>query len=678
MITFENNILRFSFRKEIMQIEPWGNNGFRVRATQNSTFSEQDWALLPNSNTVAPSFTQNEDGAELTIGKITVRITRFGKLSFWNQDGRLLLKEHYRTGDFGFDFQDKEHFDEFILIHKYARQYRNNGGLYNIVARFDSSDDEKIYGMGLYQHDYLNLKGCTLDLAQYNTQTSVPFMYSSLGYGMLWNNPGIGNVVFGKNITEWTMDGTSGIDYYITSGDTPAEILENYTDVTGRVPMINEKYLGFWQCKLRYSTQDEVLRIAHEYRRRNIPLDVIVIDFFHWTNQGDWQFDKKYWPDPKAMVQELHDMGIEVMVSVWPTVDRRSENFNYMKDEDLLIRIERGINYAMDLFGPQNFTDFTNPAARDFIWKKCKENYFDNGIPLFWLDVAEPEYTNADWDIYRYHLGNASECANFYPLCYAKTFWDGLKREGVEAPLSLIRSAWAGSQRYGALAWSGDVPSSFTYLKNQIAGGMNMGMSGMAWWTADIGGFHGGNVKDPEFHELLARWFEFGTFCPVMRLHGDRDPHGKPLSSELGGGMCASGADNEVWSYGPELEDIMTKHIAARNAMRPYIAEAMEKAHENGSPVMRPLFYNVPEDSEAWNVEDEYFFGDDLLVAPVTDAGERHRSVYLPAGRTWIDIHDLRQYEGGKRFDIEAPIDEIPLFAVKGSSIIDMLTALRR
>jgi len=336
------------------------------------------------------------------------------------------------------------------------------------------------------------------------------------------------------------------------------------------------------------------------------------------------------------------------------------------------VKADRGLQATMDCFGFQTFYDTTNPEAREYVYEICKQNYLDKGIRIFWLDEAEPEYTAADWDLYRYHAGTALECGNVYPAMYAKGFYDGMKRDGVENPMNLIRCAWAGSQRYGALAWSGDVPSTFTYLRYQLTAGLNMGMAGITWWTADIGGFHGADISDPNFHELIARWFQFGAFCPVMRLHGDRDPHQKPLASS-GGGMCPSGADNEIWSYGEQVESVMTHYIDLRYKLRPYIRAAMAEAHEKGTPVIKPVFYDFPADKAAWNVEDQYLFGHDLLVCPVLEAGARTRSVYLPAGSTWVDVKTGAEYEGGQTVSADAPIDWMPLFARKGADVLALI-----
>ncbi|NLN41196.1 MAG: glycoside hydrolase family 31 protein, partial [Clostridiales bacterium] len=539
------------------------------------------------------------------------------------------------------------------------------GGDYSLTMRFESNPEEKIYGMGQYQQPYLNLKGCELELAQRNSQASVPFMISSLGYGMLWNNPAIGRVTFGKNLTTWQAYSTKILDYWICAGDTPAEITETYAKATGTVPMMPDFAMGFWQCKLRYQTQEELLEVAREYKRRGLPISVIVIDFFHWTMQGEWKFDPGYWPDPDAMIKELKEMGIELMVSIWPTVDHRSENYQEMLEKGYLIRTDRGHRIAMDFHGNTIHFDPTNPGARKYVWEKVKKSYYDRGIRIFWLDEAEPEYTYYDFDLYRYHLGPNLQIGNIYPVMYAKAFFDGMKEAGQENIINLLRCAWAGSQRYGALLWSGDIHSSFRSLRDQLAAGLNVSLAGIPWWTTDIGGFHGGNPDDPEFREVFVRWFQFGTFCPVMRLHGDREPHSEPLGTS-GGGICSSGADNEVWSYGPEVYEICKKYLEIRYRIKPYIEKLMREAHEKGTPVIRPLFYDFHEDKTAWQVEDQYMFGPDVLVAPILYPKMEKRKVYLPEDTDWKNAWTGEEFQGGQTIEVDAPIDIIPLFLRKG------------
>jgi Alpha-glucosidases, family 31 of glycosyl hydrolases len=365
------------------------------------------------------------------------------------------------------------------------------------------------------------------------------------------------------------------------------------------------------------------------------------------------------------MIAELKEMGIELMVSIWPTVDYRSENFDEMVNKGLLIRTERGFRISMDFQGNTVHYDPTNPEAREYVWKKAKANYYDKGIKVFWLDEAEPEYSVYDFDNYRYFLGSDMEVGNLYPLLYAKTFFDGMKEEGQENIINLLRCAWAGSQKYGALVWSGDIHSTFASLKNQFAAGLNMGIAGIPWWTTDIGGFFGADIHDPKFHEILVRWFEYGTFCPVMRLHGYRWPL-QPQQGTTGGATCISGAPNEVWSYGEKVYEICTKYLKIREAMKPYITKIMEEAHEKGTPVMRPLFYDFPEDASCWENETQYMFGPDILVAPVMDEELEEMTVYLPKGSVWINAWTGEIHEGGRTVPVKTPIEQIPLFTRNG------------
>ena len=658
----KGDALCYRYEAERLIIEPWGENSLRVRASKMPEMPEDDWALLPPERPGTPVIEVREDGGTITNGKITAVLNLIGKLEIYNHKGELLLNEYVRSR--------KDMYGETCSsIEVEAREYKPIiGGDYQITMRFVSNPNEKIYGMGQYQQPCLDLKGADLELAHRNSQASVPFMLSSLGYGFLWNNPAVGRVCFGKNITTWEAKSAKKLDYWVTAGDTPAEIEEAYANATGKVPMMPDYAMGFWQCKLRYQTQEELLEVAREYKRRNLPISVIVVDFFHWPLQGEWKFDPTYWPDPDAMIAELKEMGIELMVSIWPTVDYRSENFDEMKAKGLLIRVDKGFPISMDFQGNTLHFDATNPEARDYVWAKAKRNYYDKGVKVFWLDEAEPEYSVYDFENYRYHLGPNVQVGNIYPVMYAKTFFDGMKAEGQENIINLLRCAWAGSQRYGALVWSGDIKSSFPSMKNQVAAGLNMGLAGIPWWTTDIGGFFGANIGDPEFHELLIRWFQYGCFCPVMRLHGYRWPL-QPQYGTTGGAACVSGAPNEVWSYTDQVTGILSDYLRLRERMRPYVTQLMEQAHEKGAPVMRPVFYDFPEDAAAWDVESEYMFGPSVLVVPVTEKDCRQVRAYLPAGAQWTNAWTGERFDGGQWITADAPIEQIPLFTRDGFAL---------
>lgn len=658
-------------------VEPWGKNSLRVRMTEEAVMDSNDWALIDKPEEIKPEITiknielvepwikkeekekyaKKTQTASIKNGEIIAEFNGEGWLTFKNSDGKVLTEEYWR---------DRNRIDRYCINFCIkGRELKPIIGTsdYALTLRFEAYDDEKIFGLGQYQEKILNKKGATLELAHRNGQASVPFMMSNRGYGLLWNNPAIGTVSFGTNHTEWHAKSTKKMDYFITAGKTPAQIEEQYADVVGKVPMMPEYGMGFWQCKLRYRTQEEVLSVAREYKRRGLPLDVIVIDFFHWSKQGDFRFEPRDFPDPDAMIKELKEMGTELMVSVWPTVDTRSENHDEMADKGYLISADRGMNINMNWMGETVFFDATHPGAREFVWNTCKKNYFDKGVELFWLDEAEPEYGPYDFDNYRYYQGPALQCTNIYPAMYAKAFFDGMKKAGRENICNLVRSAWAGSQRYGALIWSGDISSTFRAFREQIQIGLNMGIAGIPWWTTDIGGFLGGYVEDKNFQELLLRWFAFGVFSPVFRLHGERVPHIEPEQEVIDGvAQMMTGSDNEVWSYGEENYEIFKSYIEMRERLRPYIRECMKAAHEKGTPVMRTMFYEFPEDEKCWSCETQYMFGSDILVAPIFELGQRSREVYLPAGQEWKNAKTNEVLEGGQTVTVDAPINEIPLF----------------
>lgn len=675
----EGNRLIVTQGNETLWIEPWGVNSLRVRMTKEATMDSNDWALeetpvktvssinYKEVDMTEPWWKDEESGAHrqsgkeawLTNGKITARINAEGWLSFLNDKGEILLEEYWRN---------RNRIDRYCVpLRLDARELTPITGTsdYHLCMRFEAYEDEKIYGLGQYQDASLDKKGACLELAHRNSQASVPFMLSNRGYGLLWNNPAIGTVTFATNKTEWLAGSTKKLDYFITAGDNPAQIEEQYAAATGTVPMMPEFGMGFWQCKLRYRTQEELLAVARKHKELGLPIDAIVVDFFHWTRQGDFRFEPREWPDPEGMVKELQSMGIETVVSVWPTIDEHSDNYGEMAENGYLIRFDRGMGINMTWMGNTTFYDATHPGARKFVWEKCKENYYKYGIHCFWLDEAEPEYGPYDFDTFRYYAGPALQCTNIYPLMYAKGFYEGMKQEGQENILNLVRCAWAGSQKYGVLTWSGDIHSSFRSMREQLQAGLNMGLAGIPWWTTDIGGFLGGNNDDPHFRELLVRWFAWGAFSPVFRLHGERSPYYE-REQEFRDNIrqFSSAQDNEVWSWGEDNFQILKQFLLIRERLRPYIRECMRQAHEKGTPVMRPMFYDFPEDKNCWEKEtqNQYMFGPDILVAPVMEEGVTERDVYLPAGLRWSENKTGTVYEGGQWVKAVATLDVIPVF----------------
>ncbi|WP_022917408.1 glycoside hydrolase family 31 protein [Ruania albidiflava] len=648
---------------ETLRVEAWGRDSIRIRSALGP-IKDTEWALLPpEADAHAVHIAVDGDRATLTNGAIVVALTaRSGtdaqagylrhscRLRIEDRSGRLLFEEVGAGG----------------ALKVRARDYHPlPGGSWRTLLQLRSDPAEVLYGMGQYQDALGDLKGSTLELAHRNSQASIPFVMSSAGYGMLWHTPAVGRATFGTNRTEWEARVADQIDYWVSAGQ-PAQVAARYAEVTGHVPMMPEYGLGFWQSTLRYASQDELLEVAREFARLELPLDVIVADFFHWPELGDYRFEEEFWPDPRAMVAELRELGVELMVSVWPQVSPASSNYDELSRHGHLVRSERGVDVQMAFGGPSRFLDTTHPGARDFLDRALTEGYRQYGIDLFWLDEAEPEFAFYDYDAYHMHAGPVSQVGGIYPQSFVRAIADGRRRRGQDAGVSLVRCAWAGSQRHGALVWSGDIASTWSALRAQIAAGIHIGVAGIPWFTTDIGGFGGGRVDDPDFVELLLRWFQLGTFLPVMRLHGDRGP-GRKVQAADGTRRMHSGAPNQPWSYGPDALEVMTTYLRVRERLRPYLRKVMAAAHTDGQPVMRGLFHEFPGDRQAWHTPDQFLLGPDLLVAPVTDPGRTTRRLYLPEGAQWTSLHTGTRHDGGTWVDEPAPLEVIPVFRRDGA-----------
>jgi alpha-D-xyloside xylohydrolase len=648
----KNNGLVWELKHEVVRIEPWGENSLRVRITRNAEIRDDLPGSILQPNQQVADINIQQDAGRVTNGLILAEITDKGRIRFLNsKTQQVLLEELHQVNEF---------------IGPKAREIRPiHGDLIRAEISFAPQLDERFYGLGQQQHGFLNQKGCVVDFQQRNSKVCIPFVISSRGYGFLWHNPAVGRVELGNNATRWVAEATRQVDYWITAGETPADILMQYTGITGKSPMLPEWAAGFWQCKLRYRSQEELLSVAREYKKRGLPLSVIVIDFFHWTVFGDWKFDPDCWPDPKSMVEELNGMGVKVMVSIWPTVNSLSENFDEMQSRGYLLHTEHGVSALWQFMDNQpvgkvylHHYDPTNPEARKYLWNKVRDNYYKLGIKVWWLDACEPELEPMDPGNICYHLGNGLEITNLYPFLHQKGFYEGMQSEGEDEIVLLCRSAWAGSQRFGAAVWSGDIPSTFEALQRQIRAGLNIAMSGIPWWTTDIGGFIGGDPRTEYFRELIVRWFQYGVFCPLFRLHGMREPV-----------QNGSGAPNEVWSFGDDVFQILRPFLFMRERLKPYIMKQMELAHKKGIPPMRPLFFDYPNDPGCVDIDTQFLFGPDLLVAPVIEQGAISRPVYLPAGVEWKDAWDDQIYQGGQTIKADAPLNRVPVYLRNGADL---------
>ncbi len=651
-IIIEKNKITFERRDELTVVEAYGTDCIRCRSTKNNRLSEENWTLLPPKEEPECVVEGDERQAVLRNGRVSVKVDAGnpwygGVITFFRDDVQILHTKF--EGDYT------------------GRNVHTEGDHYQIKAIFDANPGEHFYGLGQEQEDVFDRKGSTCNLQHYNTKSAIPVVYSSMGYGFLWNNPAPGRCETTKNHTMWVADSAYQADYLVYAGETPADVLKKYCDLTGYAPHFPEWAAGFWQSKLRYESQDEVLLTAREYKRRGIPLAAIVIDYFHWTEQGEWKFDPKYWPDPEKMCRELKEMGVQPVVSVWPTINPASENYRKMNDANLLVRTENGQYGTFDFYGQQTFIDVTNPKTRDFVWDKIQTNYYDRGVHNFWLDEAEPEVHPQQYGNLKLYSGNGAQTAMLYPYYYSKLFYDGLKKAGEEDIILLTRAAYPGSQRFGSLVWNGDIISNFDALRMSVKTGLSMSMSGIPWWNSDIGGFHSADIQSDYFKELIVRWAQFGLFCPVMRLHGSRirtpnQPERHPGVKERSGG------DNEIWSFGERDYEILRGLIELREHLKPYICHYMDIASKEGKPLMRPMFFDYYKDALCYELEDQYMFGEDILFGPILEQGCKKRKVYLPKGN-WTDINSGKQYEGGCFVECEAPIEKFIAFVKPESDV---------
>lgn len=667
MVTYhnDNGTLEVRHRHEVMRIQAWGADSARVRAAQYKIPAHSAGALgdTPPAGT-AGHVTIEGTRATLTSGRLRVEVTFDTAASypeplivFRDGGGAELLAE------------SREHF-----WMPGARVFTGNrGGGHEVHQQFAAYPGERLYGLGQRTHGRLNLKGLALDLVQRNGEVSIPFVLSDRGYGLLWNVPAVGRVEFAENATRWQAGQAREIDYWLTAAPGPSQILARYADATGHAPELPAWASGFWQSKLRYRTQQELLDVAREYKRRGLPLSVIVADFFHWSAMGDYRFDQADWPDPAAMVGELRELGVELMVSIWPTVSPLSENYAEFFDQGLLVGTDQGPEFHQTIQDkgmatpmPVAFYDPTNPRTRARVWNLIERNYLSMGIRVFWLDACEPELNPAHPGNLSLYAGPGAEVVSIYPRDNARIFAEGMAAAGQQPTVLLSRSAWAGSQKFGTAVWSGDIPATWESLRQQVRAGLNIAISGIPWWTTDIGGFHGGDPGDPGYQELITRWFQYGVFCPLFRLHGDRLPR-------VPTGYAMTGGPNEAWSYGDRAYERIAAALRLRERLRPYIHEQMRVASRTGLPPMRPLFVDFPDDPDAWRAEDEFLFGPDLVIAPVLEPGASTRAVYLPAGPGWIAAGTGDRHDGGQLVRVPLSPDRIPVFVREGAGVLDIV-----
>jgi alpha-D-xyloside xylohydrolase len=512
---------------------------------------------------------------------------------------------------------------------------------------------EAFYGLGGHQAGVWNYRGESVDISQDNTNISMPMFLSSNGYGIFWNNTSRSrfNNRF-PNALYLTAEVADAVDYYFLYGPGFDTIITGYRALTGDVPMFGKWAYGFWQCKNRYASQAELLEVARTYRRLNIPIDNIVQDWFWWNTMGEPVFDASRYPDPRAMVDELHKRHFHLMISFWPYFRPGTRTYEEMGRLGFFVDTTKVAGFHPS---GQALYDAFNPAARKYYWNLMDTALFRIGVDAWWLDTTEPETEGRETNILVTNtvaMGNGARYVNLYPLMTTTGVYEGQRSATDRKRVFILsRSAWAGSQRTATAVWSGDVNSDWVAFKRQIPSGLNYALSGLPYWTTDIGGFLLGHPDDPAYRELFVRWFQFGAFTPILRVHGTRSPN-----------------QNELWSYGPAAQTILVNTVRLRYRLLPYIYSLAWMTTRGDYTPMRPLVMDFRRDVRAANIGDQFMYGPAILVSPVTEPGAGMRRVYLPRA-TWYDFWTGRRVEGGKAIDVEAPLDRLPLFVRAGSLI---------
>jgi alpha-D-xyloside xylohydrolase len=600
------------------------------RGTPDGASPATPWILKPH-RPQKPEVTRTDDRVVVRTAKLSVEVDlKGGLLRFLDPGGKPLLKESPR------------------VPRRYVPQHINDESLFRVEQRFYPDALEGIYGLGQHQGGAFDQRGSVVELAQANTNVSIPLFVSTLGYGLLWNTAS--KSWFDNRFpTELTLsaEAADAIDYYVFYGPSIDRIIQLYRGMTGQAPLFGRWAYGFVQSKDRYRSARELLDIAAEYRERGVPLDFIVQDWFWWQRQGDPQYATSYlgpWPDVPNALSKLHDENVHAMLSVWGKLDPSSHNYQEMKRLGLLVP-------GADIY------DATNPAARDYYWKNLVGIKFAEGWDGFWLDSSEPEIWNgqsdAVLDALQLFIGNGARYTNVFPLMHCGGVYDHWRQTTDRKRVFILtRSGFLGQQRYATTVWSGDIIGTWMSFRRQIAAGLNFQMSGLPYWTTDIAGYgwpYERDTRDPDYQELYVRWFQYGVFCPILRTHGHR-----------------TNDTNELFSYGTQTATLIA-YDRLRYRLLPYIYSLAWWITRDGYTMQRGLPMDWPADLRVRDMGDQFMFGPALLVAPVTEPGATKRSVYLPAAPGWYDFWSGALLSAGHTVDAPAPLDRIPVYVRAGS-----------
>lgn len=444
-----------------------------------------------------------------------------------------------------------------------------------------------------------------------------------------------------ENLTTFRSPHAKSLDYIVFQGKNADEVIANYRHLTGEVPMLPLWAYGFWQCRERYTSGTHLVETVKEFRKRNLPMDVIVQDWQYWGKYG-WgvpKFDEAHYPEPGKFIKELHDLNAKFSISVWENLDKKSEVAKDYLEKDLFIPNSPWI-------------DIYNPETQKIHWNALNTNLFTYGVDSWWMDATEPE--NDALTGKKTHFGPGNFYRLTYPFFVSKAVYEGQRNTDPGKRVAILtRSAFPGQQRFGTINWSGDIGWSWDTFKRQIVAGLNFNMTGMPYWTTDIGGFFRpgkAQYTDEKYHDILVRWFQWGAFNPIFRIHGYQ-------------------SETEPWKYGEKVETAMRKMLNLRYRLMPYIYSTGWQVSKNSSTMMRPLVMDFHTDQKAVQQGYEYMFGKSMLIAPVTDAGIKQWGVYLPKSTMWYDLWTGEKFDGGQTVQADASNDKIPVFVRAGSII---------
>ena len=672
-----------------VEIQFYGSSTVRVlKSPSGKTFTKESLSVIKKPHASKLAINQQGDVVSLKSDKLKVDVNmKSGKISYSTLAGEPLLSEKESGATFT-DFDDA------------------GSKTYTINQSFTLDKDEAIYGLGQQQRGKLSLRNTKLNMVQGNTDDYVPFLVSTKGYGLFWDNYSPTVFEDKPENTSFKSDVGDCIDYYFMFGGNIDGSIAGMRDLTGQAPMFPLWTFGYWQSKERYKSQNELVGVVNKYREIGVPLDGIIQDWQYWGNNYLWnamEFLNSEFPNPKKMVEDIHNQNAHLIISIWSSFGPQTKQFREMEPKGMLLNFGTWPQSGLDSWPPNREYpsgvqpyDPYNPEARDIYWKHLNKGLFSLGIDGWWMDSSEPDHLDfkpADFDLKTY-LGSFRKVRNAFPLMTVGGVAEHQRGASSDKRVFILtRSAFAGQQRYGANTWSGDVNSSWQSLRNQIPAGLNFSMSAIPYWNTDIGGFFASaynrgwseGAKNPSFQELYVRWLQFGAFTPMMRSHGTDIPR-------------------EIYNFGKKGEvifDAIAKTINLRYSLLPYIYSTSWSVTNNQSTIMRALVMDF-NDKNVRDMNNEYMFGKSILVAPVVnaqytpetvvksnaetgwdkkDATNENKSaavtftqakstkVYLPEGTVWYDFWTNQMINGGQEIVKATKIDEIPLYIKSGSII---------